>query len=174
MNINTFKSVPVLTAALLLGSVTAVQAQETGLYIGAGWGSYEINENSLDDNDDVIKTLVGIQFTGMFGIEGSWTDFNRINNGGDRFEADGRGLAAVLSLPVGASSAFFIKGGQFWWDADSAISSVSQSTNGNDPFWGAGVKLGFNDALALRLEVERYDVMNAQVKTLTAGLDYRF
>jgi hypothetical protein len=174
MNINSFKSVPVIAAALLLGSVTAVQAQETGLYIGAGWGSYSINENNLDNNDDVIKTLVGIQFNGMFGIEGSWTDFNRINNGGDRFEADGRGLSAVLSFPVGTASAIFVKGGQFWWDSDAAINYVSQSSHGNDLFWGAGLKLGFNDALALRLEVERYDVMNAQVRTLTAGLDYRF
>ena len=174
MNIKTLKSLPVITAALLLGSVTAVQAQESGLYIGAGWGSYSINENNLDKNDDVIKTLVGIQFSNMFGIEGSWTDFNRINNGGDRFEADGRGLAAVLSFPMGTASAIFVKAGQFWWDSDAAINYVSQSSHGNDLFWGAGLKLGFNDALAFRLEAERYDVMNTHIKTLTAGLDYRF
>lgn len=174
MNINTFKSLPVITAAFLFSSITTVQANESGVYIGAGMGSYSINVNNLDKNDDVIKTLIGVQVNEMFGIEGSMTDFDRVNNGGDRFEADGHGLSAVLSFPVGESSALFVKGGQFWWDADASISNASQSSNGNDPFWGAGFKFGFTDALALRLEAERYDVINSHVKTFTLGVDYRF
>ena len=174
MNIHKLKSLSVITAGLLISSMTTVQANESGVYIGAGMGSYSINVNNLDKNDDVIKTLIGVQVNDMFGLEASMTDFDRINNGGDRFEADGHGLAAVLSFPVGESSALFVKGGQFWWDADASISNTSQSSNGNDPFWGAGFKFGFTEALALRLEAERYDVINAHVKTFTLGVDYRF
>ena len=174
MNITKLKSLPVISAALLLSSMTTVHAYESGAYIGAGMGSYSIDVNNLDKNDDVIKALIGMQFNEMFGVEASLTDFDRVNNGGDRFEGDGHGLAAVLSFPVGEASALFVKGGQFWWDADASISNTSQSSNGNDPFWGAGFKFGFTEALALRLEAERYDVMNAHVKTFTLGLDYRF
>lgn len=155
---------------LLLGSVTASQAGDTGIYVGAGLGSYKINNDNLADNDRVIKTLVGFQLNSLFAIEGAWTDFNRVNNNGDRFEADGKGLAAVLSLPLG----IFVKGGQFWWSSDAVLSSTSQSTNGNDLFWGVGFKFGFSKHLALRLEAERYDVLDSHINTYTAGLDFKF
>ena len=74
MNIHKLKSLPVVTAALLLSSMTTVQAYESGAYIGAGMGSYSIDVNNLDKNDDVIKALIGMQFNDMFGVEASLTD----------------------------------------------------------------------------------------------------
>ena len=165
-----------MTTALLLGSVTAAQADDSGMYedsavyIGAAMGSYNINNGSLDNNDRVMKALAGFQFNNFFGLEAAVTDFNRVNNGGDYFESDGHGVAAVFSLPLG----IFVKGGQFWWSTDSVIGNTSQSSNGKDPFWGVGLKFGFTDSLALRLEVERYDVQDTHLKTYTAGLDFKF
>jgi hypothetical protein len=170
MNTNKFMNIFGITTALLLGSVTAVQAESPGVYVGAALGSYNINDGNLDNNDRVLKTLVGLQLNNFFAIEGAWTDFNRANNGGDTFEADGHGLAAVLSLPVG----LFVKGGQFWWSSNAVLSSTAQSSNGNDPFWGVGFKFGLGEHLALRLEAERYDVLNSHIKTYTAGLDFKF
>jgi OmpA-OmpF porin, OOP family len=170
MNTIKFSYIFGITAVLLLGSVTTSQADDSGIYVGAGLGSYKVNNGSPADNDRVIKTLVGFQFNSLFAIEGAWTDFNRVNNNGDRFEADGKGLAAVLSLPLG----IFVKGGQFWWSSDAVLSSTSQSTNGNDLFWGVGFKFGFSKHLALRLEAERYDVLDSHINTYTAGLDFKF
>lgn len=170
MNNNKFRNIFGLTTVLLLGSVTAVQAEDSGFYVGAALGSYNINDGSLDNNDRVLKTLVGLQFNSFFAIEGAWTDFNRVNNGNDNFESDGQGVAAVLSLPLG----IFVKGGQFWWSTDSVISGTAQPNDGNDPFWGVGFKFGFTDHLALRLEAERYDVQDTYLNTYTAGLDFKF
>jgi hypothetical protein len=170
MRTNKFNNIFGITTALLLGPVTAAQAESPGVYIGAAMGSYNINDGDLDNNDRVLKTLVGLQFSSFFAIEGAWTDFNRVNNGNDRFESDGHGVAAVLSLPLG----IFVKGGQFWWSTDSVFGGTSQSSNGNDPFWGVGFKFGFSDNLALRLEAERYDVQNTNIRTYTAGLDFKF
>jgi len=163
-----------LSAALLLGLSTAAQAKGPALYLGGAWGAYSIKQSNLDDNDNVLKAYVGIQFTDWFGIEGSWTDFNRLNNAGDRFDADGRGLAAVISLPLGSTSSVFAKGGQFWWDSDSFLGGVLGASKGNDPFWGAGLKLGFNEHVGLRLEVERYDVGEINLRTFTAGIEFKF
>jgi hypothetical protein len=169
MYTHNFRQILTITTALLLPClVTSVQA--SGFYVGAAVGSYNINDGNLDDNDRVIKTLVGYQLIGFLAIEGVWTDFNRVNNGGDRFEADGRGLVAVLSLPMG----IFVKGGQFWWDSDAAFSSTAQSSDGNDPLLGVGFKFNFSDNLALRLELERYDVLDTKINTYTAGLDFSF
>lgn len=172
MFINTSKCryIFAITSVLLLGSVSAAQANDTGVYIGGGLGYYDIDDGDLDDHDRVIKTLVGYQVNSFFGVEAAWTDFNRVNNNGDRFEADGKGLAAVLSLPIG----IFVKGGQFWWSSDAALSGTSDSSHGNDPFWGVGFKFGLGEHFALRLEAERYDVQSSHVNTYTAGLDYKF
>jgi OOP family OmpA-OmpF porin len=170
MKTNKFRNILGITIALLFCTVTAAQAENPGVYVGAALGSYNINDGNLDNNDRVLKTLVGLQFNNFFALEGAWTDFNRVNNGSDRFESDGHGVAVVLSLPVG----IFVKGGQFWWNSNAVLNGASQSSDGHDPFWGAGFRFGFNDNLALRLEAERYDVLNTHINTYTAGLDFKF
>jgi len=163
-----------LSVALLVGLSTAAQARSPALYLGGAWGAYSINQSNLDDNDDVLKAYVGFQFTDWLGIEGSWTDFNRLDNGTDQFQTDGKGLAVVISLPLGSASSVFAKGGQFWWDADTSVGGVSGASKGNDPFWGAGLKLGFNEHVAVRLEVERYDVDDIKIRAFTAGIEFKF
>lgn len=174
MRIKKLSSLIGLSAALVLGPLTAAHAQSPGIYLGASWGAYSIKKSNLDKNDHVLKAVVGGQFNNWFGLEGSWTDFNRMNNGGDRFKADGKGLAAVLSMPVGTTSSAFVKGGQFWWNSDSSLGGSLGASKGHDPFWGAGFKFGFNDHLALRLEAERYDVSATHLNTVTAGLEFKF
>lgn len=175
MQINKLSALIGLSAALLLGPLTAAQAQKNGLYVGAAAGAYSIKESNLNDNDHALKAYVGGQFTRWFGVEGSWADFNRLNNsGGDNFESDGAGLAAVFSLPIGPTSSLFIKGGQFWWKADSVLGGVLGASSGNDPFWGVGAKIGFNKHLAIRIEVERYDVAEIHLNTVMGGLEFTF
>lgn len=163
-----------LSTAFLLGPLTAAQAQKPGLYIGAEVGAYSIDEGNLNENDRVLKAYVGGQFTNWFGVEGSWTDFDRVDSSGDTFKADGAGLAAVFSLPMGSTSSLFVKGGQFWWDSDSVLGGSLAAGDGSDPFWGVGAKVGFNDHLAIRLEVERYDVADIELYTLMGGLEFKF
>lgn len=170
MKTNKLRNVLGITIALLFGVVTAAQAEISGVYVGAAVGAYNINDGNLDNNDRVIKTLVGLQLNSFFAIEGAWTDFNRVNNGGDRFESDGYGVVGVLSLPIG----LFVKGGQFWWDSNAVVNGASQSGDGHDPFWGVGFRFGLSNVLALRLEAERYGVVNTHINTYTAGLDFRF
>ncbi|MFO7602985.1 MAG: outer membrane beta-barrel protein [Gammaproteobacteria bacterium] len=174
MRINKCSSLIGLSAALALGSMTAAQAQTPEIYLGGSWGAYSINRSALDDNDDVLKIFVGGQFNEWFGLEGSWVDFNRVTSGGDRFESDGKGLAAVFSMPVGASWLGFAKIGKFWWESDSILGGSLGASSGNDPFWGGGFKYGFTDSLALRLEGERYEVSDTNLNAYTVGIEYKF
>lgn len=164
-----------LPVVLGLAPFAAAHAQRPGVYLGGAWGAYSINESSLDDHDDLLKGYLGGQFNHWFGIEGSWVDFNRLDNGaGDKFKADGRGLAAVFSLPLSDKSAAYAKAGEFWWKSDSVLGGVVGDRDGNDEFYGAGLKLGFNRNLALRLELERYDVRQVDLDTATVGLQFQF
>jgi OOP family OmpA-OmpF porin len=175
MRINKLSFLIGLSAVLFLVPLTAAQAKGPGLYLGGAWGAYSVKKSDLDANDDVLKAWVGFQFNDWFGIEGSWTDFNRLNNdSGDRFDADGKGLAAVLSFPVGNRSSVFVKGGAFWWNSKMSFSGVDTNDKGSDPFWGAGFKFGFNPHLALRFEVERYDVSDTHLNAVTAGVEFKF
>lgn len=164
-----------ISLSLLLIPFGAARADQTGPYLGAGWGAYRINEGTLDDHDDLLKAYVGVQFANWFGLEGSWVDFDRLDNpGGDKFEADGAGLAAVLSLPVSDTSAIYAKGGNFWWNAKSVLGGEVRDKDGNNAFYGAGLKLGFTKHLAVRLEWERYDVSGADIDTGTISLQFLF
>ncbi|MCC6207439.1 MAG: porin family protein [Gammaproteobacteria bacterium] len=169
---------PVLRTGLIcifLAAPLAAYADTPGIYIGGAWGAYSVNEGDLDDNDDMLKAYIGGQFNPWFGIEGSWVDFNRVNNsGGDNFESDGKGLAAVFSFPFSYTSSFQVKGGQLWWNSDSTLGGVVADDDGNDIFFGAGVKLGFTDRLALRLEWERYEVSDAPLYAASIGLQFTF
>lgn len=174
MKINRLSFIFGLSSTLMFYPYVTAQAQTPGVYIAGSWGAYSIKKSNLDENDDVLKAIVGLQFNDLFGLEGSWTDFDNTNNGGDRFEADGKGLAAVLSFPVSNASSLFVKGGQFWWDSDSFLRGTLNTRSGNDPFWGAGFKYGFNNHFALRLEAERYDVSDTHLNTYTVGAEFKF
>src|SRR5438552_2952957 len=113
-----------LPVALLLVPFAAAYADRPGIYLGASGGAYRIDESNLSDNDNLVKGFVGGQFNPWFGIEGQWTDFNRLDKGGSRFDADGKGLAAVISFPFSDTSSIFIKGGEFWWDSDSSLGAT--------------------------------------------------
>ncbi|MBK8163586.1 MAG: porin family protein [Gammaproteobacteria bacterium] len=161
--------------AIVLASPLATYADMPGIYLGGSWGAYSIDESDLDDHDDMLKAYIGGQFNPWFGIEGSWVDFNRLNNsGGDNFESDGKGLAAVFSFPFSDTSSFHVKAGELWWTSDSTLGGVVADDDGNDVFFGAGVDLGFTDRLAMRLEWERYDVADVELDTASVGLQFTF
>jgi OmpA-OmpF porin, OOP family len=175
MQASNFASFIGLSAALLLTPLTAAaQAQGPGFYLGASWGAYSVKNGQLNQHEQVVKGVVGGMFNNWFGIEGSWIDFNKADNGADTFKADGKGLAAVLAAPVGDKSSAFIKGGRFWWDSDSVLGGSVGASKGSDPFWGGGLKFGFNNHLALRVEYERYEVAVTHLNTVTGGLEFKF
>ncbi len=175
MRINKLSSIVGLSTTLALSPmVVAAQINNPDIYLGASWGAYSINESELDDNDDMLKVVIGGQFNEIFGVEASLVDFKRIIGAGDRFESDGKGLAAVFSMPIGDNSSAFVKAGQFWWQSESSLGGVLGSSSGNDLFWGGGLKFGFNEYLALRLDAERYEVANTNLNAFTIGLEFNF
>src|SRR5690606_26898493 len=128
------------------------------LYLGAGYGRFDIDEDEFDENDTVWKAYAGFSFNRAVGIEASWVDFNEAREAGNSFEADGWGVSAVLSLPLSENFSLYAKGGQFFWESEARALGIPIDDDGDDPFYGAGAKFRLNDALDLRLEWERYDV----------------
>jgi OmpA-OmpF porin, OOP family len=148
-------------------------AAEPGFYVGATAGVYNIEQNTLDEDDsEVLKAFAGFQVNEWFGIEAAWLDFNRTTEAANDFESDGVSAAALLSLPIGEHSSFFVKAGQYWWDVESNLAGIDVS--GNDMLWGAGFNFGFNDHLLLRIEYEQYELGDIDIESASAGLQLTF
>ena len=152
----------------------AANALNAGPYFGASYGQYRIKETGLDENDALWKAFIGGQLNEWFGVEAAFVSFDRASNQNSSFETDGWTAAAVLSLPLGANSALYAKGGEYWWKAKSSFGGVSADDSGNDPFWGGGVRFSLNDIFGLRVEYERYKVANINLDSVSVGLQAKF
>jgi OmpA-OmpF porin, OOP family len=166
------------TVLLVSGTLVVpptVHAAETGFYFGATAGVYTIEQDELDEDDsELLKAFAGFQVNPWLGIEAAWLDFNRTTEQANNFESDGYSVAAVLSLPMGKRSSFFVKGGHYWWDADTTVAGISVRADGNDSLWGAGFNFGFNDHIHLRIEYEQYEVGDFDIEAASAGLQFTF
>lgn len=162
-----------LGLAVAMTPVLPVAAQaET--YIGAGYGVYQFEENDLDESENHWKAYVGTMFNSAVGIELSYVDFDRAQELGSSFDADGYGAGLVLALPVAENFSVYAKGGIFFWDAQSRFAGLTANDDGDDPFYGAGVQFRLNDALDLRVEYERYEIVDIDIDSATAALQFSF
>lgn len=159
-------------ATTLLLPAVAQAAPET--YIGAGYGAYQFEENDLDESENHWKAYVGTMFNSAVGIELSYVDFDRAHDLGSSFDADGYSAGLVLALPVAKNFSVYAKGGIFFWDAQSRFAGLTASDDGDDPFYGAGVQFRLNDALDLRVEYERYEIVDIDIDSATAALQFSF
>jgi len=157
------------SAALLLPVAAPAET-----YIGAGYGAYQFEENSIDSSDSHWKAYLGTMFNSALGIELAHVDFSRASDQGSTFDADGYTAGLVLNFPMTENFAIYAKGGLFFWDAESSFAGISASDDGDDPFYGAGLQFRLNDALDLRVEYERYEIINIDMDSATAALQFSF
>ena len=167
--------IPALSAlGISLAGVSAANARVSGPYFGGSYGQYDIEANNLDETDTLWKAFAGARFNEWLGAEASFVNFDRARNQGSSYEADGWSGAAIVSVPFAANSAVYAKGGVFWWDAQSNFGNVRRDEDGNDPFWGAGLRFGLADPFGVRIEYERYEVVDTDIDTVSVGLQANF
>ena len=166
------KWITAAVTAVALIPPSAMADPET--YIGAGYGAYQFEENSIDQSDSFWKGYIGTMFNSAIGMELSFVDFSRATDQGSTFDADGYGAALVLAFPMTENLALYAKGGLYFWDAESRFAGISASDDGDDPFYGAGLKFKLNEALDLRVEYERYEISNIDLDAASAALQFSF
>lgn len=166
-----------LITALGLGATTvsplAMSAELTGPYFGGSYGLYRFDNLGLDEEDTMWKAFIGAHLNNWLGIEGGYVFMDRAENQGSSFEAEGFTAAALITFPIAQKSAFFIKGGGFWWDAETR-GAVNTNRSNSDPFYGAGFRIGLAENFSLRLEYERYEVVDTDIDTASIGLQANF
>lgn len=149
-------------------------ADNAGPYLGAGYGAYQFEDRDIDQSDSFWKAYVGAMINSALGLELSYVDFSRANDQGASFDADGYGAAILLSLPATENLALYAKGGVYFWNAQSRFAGLRANDDGEDPFYGAGLQFKLNEPLDLRLEYERYEIVEVDIDSANVSLQFSF
>jgi OmpA-OmpF porin, OOP family len=182
-----------LAALALTAAMTARGEVAPGFYVGAGFGTTEVSEDSIDefiadDSDTGLKAFGGYNFNEYFAIEASYFDFGEASGtiedpdfGDIDFSTGVTGMsaAAVGRLPVAGMFAVFGKVGFASYDVEFDVTlpgfgSGSQSASETDMIYGVGGALSFADRFEARVEYEVLNVENGDVNMICVTGLYRF
>jgi OOP family OmpA-OmpF porin len=178
-----------LVALLSLGPVGSLQAQEegneSGPYVGAGYGQFDVKLDSLEGVDDVLedldtddsafKVFFGWRFNRFIALEADYVDlgnprgnFDASGSSGD-YEVELAGFAGYVigSLPLGIFE-LSAKVGYYFHDVDLTVDFenvgsgdgdvIESSDNGEAVVYGVGAGVTFFDALNAKIEYELMDI----------------
>lgn len=163
-------------------------------YIGASVGATSPEEEGFDDSNGYRITL-GFDVNSNIAIEASYTNLGEFDADDDTIaalefltgvalddasvEGDGIEFAVVGKAPLSDVVSVFGKAGIFVWDAEYKIDTVSfgsdsDTEDGTDPFFGVGVSFDIGQAVAFNVEYTLYDVDDADIDYIGAGVSARF
>lgn len=175
----------IVAGALMSACAGAAHAQssenDAGLYLGLGFGAYNVQLDDIDETDDAIeriddddnawKVFAGWRFNPYFALELNYVDFgdpdDRLEASGSsgdyRLELSGVQPAILGTFPLGPVE-LFAKLGYYFYDIDLSIDldditeDVFTSDTSEEAWsYGGGVGMTFFERLHARLEYERID-----------------
>ena len=180
-----------LSALVLMVSFGSSHAQG---YFGATFGQSSPDEDGFDDSTG-YRLTVGYNVNPNIAFEGSYTYAGEFDADDDLLaelsfiagttvedasvEIDGFELALVGKAPLTDTVSAYGKFGIFMWDADfdfdiGVLGSFSESDDGSDPFYGAGVSFGLGQQAALNLEYMLYEASDGDFEAFGAGVTVNF
>jgi len=173
-----FKSKNTLIALSVIASIsmTAPLFAKEGLYIGVVSTQTFVDEHGFDEDDTGGKLFAGYRFNNYIALEGGYYDFGEIGSHNNQVDINGFSLAAIGSLPVSSNLSLFAKVGAHNWDADArgSVADHFSETGDTDAFYGLGVDYVVSENWQVRGEVERYEVEDFDIDSISLGISYNF
>lgn len=178
-NVNVLSKSLLAVGLIGLASTASAQPPEMGFYLGAGYGSYKYQfdnddlDTNFDDDSDVVKAFAGLNFNPAIGnynpslaLEVTYLNFGDAEDEGLTASLEGMSLAGIIAAPLNRHVTLFGKLGWFAWETDvegTLIGDiiVDEEADGDDIFYGIGVKLALTEVVDLRLEYDRYEIDDA-------------
>ena len=142
-----------------------------GLQLGIDAGQAQArgicdNVTNCDDTDTTVRADVGWQFNRMVGVELGYTSFGTVFDANDttnsitaKQDANAWTLSVLGTIPVADRFGLYGRVGAARFDNSNTgtVQGIPVSDdNRTKPYFGAGVKFGLTDNLALRAEYQRY------------------
>jgi len=168
-------------------------ARITSALLGSGFATTSITD---DDRDTGFKLFGGYQFNNYLAVEGGYFDLGKFGFkattlppgmlSGD-IKLRGLNLDLVGTLPITQKFSAFGRVGMNYGDARDSFTGTgavqvlnpSPSQRQTNYKYGVGLQYAFTEALAMRVEAERYRINDAvgnkgDVDLYSVGLTYRF
>ena len=179
------QTVPGLILAALLLSPQA-QA-DTGLFVGASFGSSHLDEDfsgfNIDTDANAYRIVGGFQFGDYLGLEAGYHNFGdfaeTVDLGGftslTEVTADGWTLGGTLGLPLNEQFSLYGRAGVFFWDADVEVDGFSINVpEDENPYYGGGARVDVTSQLSLIGDWTRYELDTIESDVISVGFQYRF
>jgi len=173
-----------ILAALLLSPL--VQA-DTGLFVGASFGSSHLDEDftgfNIDTDANAYRIVGGFQFGDYLGLEAGYHNFGdfeeTVDFGGlssvSQITADGWTLGGTLGLPLNEQFSLYGRAGVFFWDADVEVDGFSINVpDDENPYYGGGARVDVTSQLSLLGDWTRYELDTIESDVISVGFQYRF
>lgn len=169
----------VLLAALFTSNASADAAR---FGIGAGRATIEADDFDLEGRATAWEIFGGYEFNQYLAVEAGYINGGKAKDSiqGVVVVANTSAIAAsvVGSLPVNESFSFFGRAGYMHWESDQEARIdgdvvATADVDGNDPFFGAGVAVGIDEAL-LRFEYRIASLDDSDLSLLSLAVLWRF
>ncbi|HEY6644067.1 porin family protein [Povalibacter sp.] len=167
-------------ALMALGSAPVLAENDSGLYIGAGVGQFNVEIDNLDDaqdtvenfdsDDTIFKIFAGWRFNPYIGVELDYIDLgspeDTVNDQRVKAEINGVAPYVIGTLPLGPVE-LFAKVGYYFYDIQVDTESIrALDDSSEDLVYGAGLGITLFEHLHARLEYEIIDI--SEVKDANA------
>lgn len=177
---------------VMLATVPATAFADSGVYIGGSFGNATVDagisvpgfSSNFDEDDSAYKALIGYRFdlpSVFVAVEGGYVDLGepQLTVATETLTIDPTGvnLWGIAGVEAGPAE-FYLKAGYIAWDADLTLTddlgnSLSDSDSGSDLGYGLGISVGLGP-IAVRGELEKYDIEDADVSMISVGFTYLF
>jgi hypothetical protein len=180
--------------AILIGAGTATadqpvyQANAGAPYLGGSLSRVNLDRNDnpfldADVEETGYKAYLGYAFNDVLRAEMGYVDFGRYQA---RFDLPGPGfqnvdlnahgttLSAELAVPLAEDIAVFAKAGLVFWEAEGIAGGFGLAEDGEDGFFGLGMRFRLAPNLDVAGGFERYRLAETDVDVTSLGLALRF
>ena len=192
---------PIVFLVFLAASASSpfAAAQDAGFYVGGSLGRSNLSNDtaalttlgaaviSTDEKNTAWKGFGGYQINKYFGVEASYVGLGTVNATGTFLAApfvtsarvNGLALAAVGTFPINPRFDVFAKLGGFYSKVKSTatVAAIAAASEDNEVDWTAGIGASFNvnKKIAIRAEIERYELGgNGNANLYSVGAQFKF
>lgn len=195
-----------LTCAALVAAACAAapalsqEMNDTGFYVGGGFGQFNLDiddagdfgngiEDIVEDDDTSWKLFAGYRFNRFFALEANYVNLGSLDeritaNGSDgryRVKIDGFAPFVIGTIPLGGWE-LFGKAGYYFYDTKLSTNLgnpgsgdfIDSSSSDEDFVYGVGVGYTVLQRLHLRVEYERFDINTGNSDALWLSGAWRF
>ena len=175
------------TGVALIGTLAISPVLAEDAYLGLSAGESQLEDvcddvegtvigADCDDTDTAGKVFGGWKLADWFGLEAAYVDLGtaEIDAPGTSvdLDADGFSLSGVGFLPLSDNFDLFAKAGAYTWDVEASGVAGTLDDDGTDATYGVGARVGLNDNVALRAELERYEIDDYDVDVASVGVEF--